>query len=95
MLVSKLMHALFLTAILTIMKFLVFENFKWILMLGIFLGGLSLHVSQALLAHMFEVNMVVILLTLSVNIQVAIRANSANADMGGYIKRSRIFKLFH
>ena len=29
-------------------------------MLGIFLGGLSLHVSQALLAHMFEVNMVVI-----------------------------------
>jgi hypothetical protein len=27
-------------------------------MLAIFLGGLSLHVSQALLAHMFEVNMV-------------------------------------
>lgn len=26
-------------------------------MLAIFLGGLSLHVSQALLAHMFEVNM--------------------------------------
>ena len=36
---------------------LVLENFKWILMLGIFLGGLSLHVSQALLAHMFEINM--------------------------------------
>ncbi|OCL01430.1 hypothetical protein AOQ84DRAFT_401805 [Glonium stellatum] len=34
-----------------------FENFKWILMLGIFLGGLSLHVSQALLAHMFEIDM--------------------------------------
>ncbi|MCJ1251403.1 hypothetical protein MMC30_008636 [Trapelia coarctata] len=34
-----------------------FENFKWILMLGIFLGGLSLHVSSALLAHMFEINM--------------------------------------
>lgn len=33
------------------------ENFKWILMLAIFLGGLSLHVSQALLAHMFEINM--------------------------------------
>ena len=33
------------------------ENFKWILMLGIFLGGLSLHVSQALLAHMFEIDM--------------------------------------
>ena len=26
-------------------------------MLAIFLGGLSLHVSQALLAHMFEINM--------------------------------------
>ena len=36
---------------------LVFENFKWVLMLAIFLGGLSLHVSAALLAHMFEINM--------------------------------------
>ncbi|KAI9817426.1 MAG: hypothetical protein M1827_001035 [Pycnora praestabilis] len=34
-----------------------FENFKWILMLCIFLGGLSLHVSAALLSHMFEINM--------------------------------------
>jgi len=34
-----------------------FENFKWTIMLAIFLGGLSLHVSQALLSHMFEVNM--------------------------------------
>ncbi|KAG5956990.1 hypothetical protein E4U57_002110 [Claviceps arundinis] len=34
-----------------------FENFKWTFMLAIFLGGLSLHVSQALLSHMFEVNM--------------------------------------
>jgi hypothetical protein len=34
-----------------------FENFKWTIMLAIFLGGLSLHVSQALLAHMFEINM--------------------------------------
>jgi hypothetical protein len=33
------------------------ENFKWILMLAIFLGGLSLHVSSALLAHMFDYNM--------------------------------------
>ncbi|KKY22752.1 putative glycosyltransferase family 2 protein [Phaeomoniella chlamydospora] len=33
------------------------ENFKWVLMLAIFLGGLSLHVSQALLAHMFEIDM--------------------------------------
>lgn len=35
----------------------ILENFKWTLMLAIFLGGLSLHVSQALLAHMFEINM--------------------------------------
>ncbi|KAJ6788861.1 hypothetical protein PWT90_10371 [Aphanocladium album] len=35
----------------------VYENFKWTLMLAIFLGGLSLHVSQALLAHMFEIDM--------------------------------------
>ncbi|KOS21086.1 Glucans biosynthesis glucosyltransferase H [Escovopsis weberi] len=34
-----------------------FENFMWTLMLAIFLGGLSLHVSQALLAHMFEIDM--------------------------------------
>jgi hypothetical protein len=33
------------------------ENFKWVLMLAVFLGGLSLHVSAALLAHMFEYNM--------------------------------------
>ncbi|KAH8661986.1 glycosyl transferase family group 2-domain-containing protein [Xylariales sp. PMI_506] len=33
------------------------ENFKWTFLLAIFLGGLSLHVSQALLAHMFEINM--------------------------------------
>lgn len=33
------------------------ENFKWTVMLAIFLGGLSLHVSQALLAHMFEIDM--------------------------------------
>ena len=33
------------------------ENFKWTLMLAVFLGGLSLHVSQALLSHMFCVDM--------------------------------------
>jgi len=33
------------------------ENFKWVFLLAIFLGGLSLHVSQALLSHMFEINM--------------------------------------
>lgn len=32
-------------------------NFKWTFMLAIFLGGLSLHVSSALLAHMFEIDM--------------------------------------
>ncbi|KAK0110003.1 hypothetical protein ONS95_002666 [Cadophora gregata] len=37
--------------------FALFENFKWTIMLAIFLGGLSLHVSQALLAHMFEIDM--------------------------------------
>lgn len=34
-----------------------FENFKWAIMLAIFFGGLSLHLSQALLSHMFEINM--------------------------------------
>lgn len=34
-----------------------FENFKWTVMLAVFLGGLSLHVSQAILSHMFEINM--------------------------------------
>ncbi|KAI1328658.1 glycosyl transferase family group 2-domain-containing protein [Xylariaceae sp. FL0255] len=34
-----------------------YENFKWTILLAIFLGGLSLHVSQAILAHMFEVDM--------------------------------------
>jgi hypothetical protein len=34
-----------------------FENFKWTIMLAIFLGGLSLHVSQALLSHIFEIDM--------------------------------------
>ncbi|KAK3347628.1 hypothetical protein B0H65DRAFT_507678 [Neurospora tetraspora] len=33
------------------------ENFKWTMMLAIILGGLSFHVSQALLAHMFEIDM--------------------------------------
>lgn len=34
------------------------ENIKWIVMFSIFLGGLSLHLSGALLAHMFEIDMV-------------------------------------
>ncbi|KAL2192596.1 glycosyl transferase family group 2-domain-containing protein [Corynascus similis CBS 632.67] len=34
-----------------------YENFKWTFLLAIFLGGLSLHLSQALLAHMFEIDM--------------------------------------
>jgi hypothetical protein len=32
-------------------------NFKWVPLLTIFLGGLSLHVSQALLCHMFSIDM--------------------------------------
>jgi hypothetical protein len=35
----------------------VWENFKWVPLLMIFLGGISLHISQALLSHMFEVDM--------------------------------------
>jgi hypothetical protein len=34
-----------------------FENLKWVPLLVIFLGGVSLHVSQALLCHMFSINM--------------------------------------
>ena len=37
--------------------FAMLENFKWVLMLTIFLGGCSLHVSQAILSHMFSINM--------------------------------------
>ncbi|KAL1866050.1 hypothetical protein Daus18300_006951 [Diaporthe australafricana] len=33
------------------------ENAKWMVLLAIFLGGLSLHVSQAILSHMFEIDM--------------------------------------
>ncbi|TVY75954.1 hypothetical protein LSUE1_G009438 [Lachnellula suecica] len=33
------------------------ENFKWLFLLTIFLGGISLHVSQALLCHFFEIDM--------------------------------------
>jgi hypothetical protein len=33
------------------------ENLKWTLMPAVFLGGLSLHVSRALLAHIFEIDM--------------------------------------
>ncbi|KAI9787052.1 MAG: hypothetical protein M1816_007723 [Peltula sp. TS41687] len=32
-------------------------NFKWVPLLCVFLGGLSLHVSQALLCHMFSIDM--------------------------------------
>lgn len=39
------------------LMYAIYENFKWTFMLAIFLGGLSLHVSQALLAHMFEIDM--------------------------------------
>lgn len=33
------------------------ENFTWVPLLTIFLGGISLHVSQALLSHMFGIDM--------------------------------------
>lgn len=34
-----------------------FENFSWILMFNIFLGGISLHVSQALCCHLVGIDM--------------------------------------
>ncbi|KAK4104657.1 hypothetical protein N658DRAFT_417959 [Parathielavia hyrcaniae] len=34
-----------------------FENLKWIPMFAIFLGGISLHMSQAILSHFFEIDM--------------------------------------
>ncbi|KAI9743921.1 MAG: hypothetical protein M1818_002655 [Claussenomyces sp. TS43310] len=34
-----------------------YENFSWIILLSLFLGGVSLHVSQALLSHFFEIDM--------------------------------------
>ena len=34
-----------------------YTNFKWVPLLAIFLGGISLHVSQALLSHMFSIDM--------------------------------------
>lgn len=33
------------------------ENFKWIPLLTVFLGGVSLHISQALLSHFFSIDM--------------------------------------
>ncbi|KAJ9611401.1 hypothetical protein H2200_004585 [Cladophialophora chaetospira] len=33
------------------------ENFRWIPLLMIFLGGISLHVSQAILSHLFSIDM--------------------------------------
>lgn len=43
--------------LLTVFAKSVLLNFKWTFMLAVFLGGLSLHVSSALLAHMFEIDM--------------------------------------
>ncbi|CZT41339.1 uncharacterized protein RSE6_01065 [Rhynchosporium secalis] len=34
-----------------------FENFKWLLLMTVFLGGISLHVSESLLCHFFEIDM--------------------------------------
>ncbi|KAI0848396.1 glycosyl transferase family group 2-domain-containing protein [Daldinia vernicosa] len=39
------------------LAYALYENFKWTFLLAIFLGGLSLHISQALLCHMFEIDM--------------------------------------
>lgn len=37
--------------------FAVWENFKWSIMFIIMFGGMSLHISQALLCHMFSIDM--------------------------------------
>lgn len=34
-----------------------FDNLKWVPMFTIFLGGISVHISQAILCHLFEINM--------------------------------------
>ncbi|KAL2071672.1 hypothetical protein VTL71DRAFT_12907 [Oculimacula yallundae] len=34
-----------------------FENFKWLVLMTVFLGGISLHVSESLLCHFFEIDM--------------------------------------
>ncbi|KAH8592780.1 glycosyl transferase family group 2-domain-containing protein [Bisporella sp. PMI_857] len=34
-----------------------YGNFKWLILMSIFLGGLSIHVSQALLCHFFSIDM--------------------------------------
>lgn len=33
-----------------------FENFKWLPLMAVFFGGLSFHLSVAILSHMFQVN---------------------------------------
>jgi len=34
-----------------------FENYKWVPMFFIFMGGISMHVSQAILSHLFSIDM--------------------------------------
>ena len=36
---------------------LVIENLKWVPLLTVFLGGISIHLSQALLSHLFSIDM--------------------------------------
>ena len=67
------------------------ENLKWTLMLAIFLGGLSLHVSQALLAHMFEIDMSWV----SFCPPYPNTEHSANNLLGRHLQRSRVQQLFH
>ncbi|KAI8958319.1 glycosyl transferase family group 2-domain-containing protein [Daldinia sp. FL1419] len=38
------------------LAYALYENFKWTSLLAIYLGGLSLHISQALLSHAFEID---------------------------------------
>jgi len=34
-----------------------FENLKWVPFITLFMGGISLHISQALLCHLFSIDM--------------------------------------
>ena len=33
------------------------QNFKWVILLYIFFGGMSMHISEAILSHLFSINM--------------------------------------
>src|SRR5438270_4727286 len=52
----SVLHFAFLLGVMLITH-TVLENFKWLLVLTTFLGGISVHISQAILCHLFGINM--------------------------------------